>query len=99
MRKCDVACRRGDGGFHRLDELAVGIEGDRVWAPVEAVFMEAIVGGEGELLQVKGAGPGGIEAGTCGFGGLKDEIDRAGGLVILTREEFHINFLCVVTVL
>lgn len=99
MRERNVPGRGRDGAFHRLDELAIGVEGDRVWRPVEAVFVEAIIGREGKLLQVKRAGRGGIEAVTCGFGGLKHEIDRVGGIVVLRREEFHVNLLSVVAIL
>ncbi len=95
----DVAGRRRHGLVHGAQQDAVGVEGHGAGRPVEAIFVEAIVGREGQLFDVKGARVGGVEAVLERLGRLEDEVDGGGGVVVLRREEFHVDFLGVVEVL
>lgn len=88
-----------DGRFYACQEPAVGIKRDRLSRPVETVFVKALLRRERELLHHEATGLGGVEAGEHGFGGLKNKVDWMGGVAILMREEFQVDFLGVVPVL
>lgn len=99
MGEGDVAGRGRDVGIHGSQEDAIGIEGDGVGCPVEAIFMDAVVGRERQLLHIKAAGFGGIKAVLQRFRRLEDQIDRVGAFVELGGEKFHIDFLGIIKVL
>lgn len=46
MGEGDMTGRRRDVGVHGSQENAVGVEGDGVGRPVEAIFMDGLVGQE-----------------------------------------------------
>lgn len=99
MREGDVTGRRRDVGIHGSQENAVGIEGDGVGGPVEAIFMDGVVGRERQLLHIEAACFGGIEAILQRFRRLEDQIDWVRGLVELRGEKFHVDFLGIIKVL
>ena len=90
------------GGYrfrHRVEQLAVSIEFDRIWCPVETILVETFIWCETELACVEGPRIGGIEACPERFGGLKNEVDGIGRVVVLFGKELHVDFLGVVPVL
>ena len=70
VRERDMPRGRGDGIGHAAEELAVGVKGNVVGGPVEAVFVEAVRRGERERDHLEGAGVGGVEAVARGVGRL-----------------------------
>lgn len=99
MRECDVAGRIRDVFVHPPQQDAVGIEGDRVGRPIEAILVEAFIGRERELLHVKSLGVGRIKAVLERLGRLEDEVDGMRGFVVLGGEKLHVDFLGIIVVL
>lgn len=94
-----MAGRRRHRLRHVLQPGAVGVEGDFICRPVEAVLVVAAIGAEGERVQVKGRGAGGVVACVLGGGRLQDEVDGPGRGVQLAGQELDVDLGRVVEVL
>lgn len=99
MREDDTSRVDRNSLVNDCEEPIISIEWNWLLGPVEAIFMEAEMGGEREFLCDEATSGGSVKASFHGLRGLEHKINWMGGIAILMREKLQVYFLRVITVL